>query len=671
MDLLPDNILLDIFNFLPIPCLIQAAYSCRNWYRVAMDNLLWKNLLHRHWRIPRSVPMMPGKRSWYEECRRLKDLTPTVECQVIQEHKDQVLHVSFSHNGKYFATSSKDGFIKVWSSTHPVVLRYQHDMKPEFNWKYTQYSVFNESDTLLLVSGVHFGNLSTSGEIAVFSIVDNFELQCRVINKPYDVFGTWYNDTHLVSGNLHWTGHLNSCSALWLNKATQAIESEHESVVMQWLKFNNSNASSIRTVMIANCPPDDGVTEDSCQSRTSSDKTCTSVNETSASHPDASDRENTATYRQSSRNNCEAPKQTKVNMVMSDDSVRLNGTIEYDPEYWNAESRSRISERKRRKFETSTADFPCACCDASEVVEGNNEVSVAAGNSSEHNLDHCISRIDNDVLCDDTDVNMSRQSPPVDRFEQCNSESVCDNVCLSGSSAGSDTTSSKCSILDSSVCDKLLIFTRGTLTYTPHQIGIKRIKPLESVRAETSSLSNGPVRFLLPSVEENQHGMNRPHDDVDEVIDMDGHVIGMSLSPDHKYLYVNSRPWPNNYHIENPLQPPPIAQEIDIHVIDLRRMKEVGTMLRSHKAYTANDECFFIFLDVCHEYVASGAEDKHGYIWDRHYGVCLNKFAHSDVVNSVAFNPQDSQMLVTVSDDHHIKIWRSKNQCRHLDIKVV
>ena len=115
MDLLPDNILLDIFKLLPIPSLIQAAYSCRNWYRVAMDNLLWKDLLYRRWRIPRSVPMKPGKRSWYEECRRLMYLTPTIESQVIREHKDQVLHVSFSHNGKYFATSSKDGFIKVRS----------------------------------------------------------------------------------------------------------------------------------------------------------------------------------------------------------------------------------------------------------------------------------------------------------------------------------------------------------------------------------------------------------------------------------------------------------------------------------------------------------------------------------------------------------------------------
>ncbi len=71
-----------------------------------------------------------------------------------------------------------------------------------------------------------------------------------------------------------------------------------------------------------------------------------------------------------------------------------------------------------------------------------------------------------------------------------------------------------------------------------------------------------------------------------------------------RYLYVNSRPWPKGYRIEDPTHPPPIAQEIDIHVIDLSTMSEVGTMHRSHKAYTPNNECFFIFLDVCDEYVA-------------------------------------------------------------------
>lgn len=55
-------------------------------------------------------------------------------------------------------------------------------------------------------------------------------------------------------------------------------------------------------------------------------------------------------------------------------------------------------------------------------------------------------------------------------------------------------------------------------------------------------------------------------------------------------------------------------------------------------------------------FIISGAEDRHGYLWDRHYGICLVKYPHKDVVNSVAFNPKDPSMLVTTSDDHTIKV---------------
>lgn len=73
---------------------------------------------------------------------------------------------------------------------------------------------------------------------------------------------------------------------------------------------------------------------------------------------------------------------------------------------------------------------------------------------------------------------------------------------------------------------------------------------------------------------------------------------------------------------------------------------------------------FLNLLNIIHLfYTFSGAEDKFGYLWDRHYGVCLQKFPHKDVVNSVAFHPKNPEMLVTVSDDYTVKIWRS----RHLE----
>ncbi len=37
-------------------------------------------------------------------------------------------------------------------------------------------------------------------------------------NKPYDIFGTWFNNNYLLSGNHHWLDQSTSCSVLWLNK---------------------------------------------------------------------------------------------------------------------------------------------------------------------------------------------------------------------------------------------------------------------------------------------------------------------------------------------------------------------------------------------------------------------------------------------------------------------
>ncbi|GAA6217141.1 F-box/WD repeat-containing protein 5 [Lates japonicus] len=218
---LPDSLVLEIFLRLPHDAVLRAGLTCRQWLAVSRDEFLWRELFYSYYRIPRSVPRHPAAVSWYREFKRLFDCIPCVEVQTLREHSDQVLHLAFSHRGHRFSSCSKDCTVKLWDTERPdgnISLVHSSSMR-QFNWGYTQFSQFNADDSLLLVSGVYLGpHHSSSGEIAVISL-ENYTLLSRVRNKPYDVFGCWLNETHLISGNLHWIGNMTSCSVLWLNKA--------------------------------------------------------------------------------------------------------------------------------------------------------------------------------------------------------------------------------------------------------------------------------------------------------------------------------------------------------------------------------------------------------------------------------------------------------------------
>ena len=73
---------------------------------------------------------------------------------------------------------------------------------------------------------------------------------------------------------------------------------------------------------------------------------------------------------------------------------------------------------------------------------------------------------------------------------------------------------------------------------------------------------------------------------------------------------------------------------------------------------------FYIYLDTCDSMVCSGSEDKFAYVWDRDLECLLARNQHDDVVNCVAFCPSDPEIMVSVGDDHKIKIWISHQRNR-------
>ncbi|KAI9565671.1 hypothetical protein GHT06_009463 [Daphnia sinensis] len=621
---------------LPDHDILNLSSVSQTWYRVSRDELLWKSLLKRDWNINPTIGIAPGKTSWFSEYLRLWQHTPILETEVLKGHTHQVLHVSFSHNGKYFATCSKDGYVMLWDAGYPARIKHYYDMKV-YSWKNTQFSQFNESDTLLLVSGVHFGNHSNTGEIAVFNLEEDFVIQCRMSNKPYDFFGTWYNDNYLLSGDLRWLAHLVSTSVVWLNRASQESDSEFTSIMNRMFKFYNRSASSIRSITVANCrslpqrqptssSPTPSNTSDDCSSNKSCHETGNPI-----SHPD---------------------------LPTTDTKTADHSSRKEEDVFFHKPTEGTLWPTNSGEFQSWRRDSP----------------NIAAARDDETKEE---SKNDDDDA-DDAEEDSTRSDSP---------------LTCSGAEARSQRAESEATDDDSEEVldprEKYLIFTMGSRTYTPHQIGLKRISPFtfcnridvgpslaERVaiqRQERQALEESLALGIPPRepVWQDFEAVADRFDPIDHVIDLNGHIIGMSLSPDHRYLYVNVRPWPQGCVIENPLQPPPIAQEIDIHVIDLVTLKQVGSLLRAHRSFTPNDECFFIFLDVSNNYVASGAEDKYAYIWDRHYGVVLAKFPHQDVVNAVSFNPRDPEILITASDDYTLKIWRSRHRARQLNLPLV
>ena len=78
--------------------------------------------------------------------------------------------------------------------------------------------------------------------------------------------------------------------------------------------------------------------------------------------------------------------------------------------------------------------------------------------------------------------------------------------------------------------DQLLIFTKGSQTYTPHQVGIKRMPSSASELLSQQSAHDDDI-------ETQDFGQNEDDavdDKVDETIELHGHIIGMNLSPDHR-----------------------------------------------------------------------------------------------------------------------------------------
>jgi len=252
---------------------------------------------------------------------------------------------------------------------------------------------------------------------------------------------------------------------------------------------------------------------------------------------------------------------------------------------------------------------------------------------------------DDDELCQDTVLRYRHPTADGSNYLRCLVVQPCGS--FSGAQAKAKVLSSEeqtpsdqaVSALSAS-SDLVLIFLCSNLSTTPHQLGFHRLRA-----ADLAS---------VPTISEPQ-----------EVLDMEGHIVGIALDPSGRYLHVNVRRWPQGAApvADSSL---PIAEDIQMRVLDLQEKRFLDVTYTGHKGFTSSAGAFYIYLDTSESLVASGGEDHTASIWDRGLGCRVARNKHEDVVNCVAFNPRDPETMVTVGDDFKVKVWISRRKRRQL-----
>nr|CAB3245410.1 F-box/WD repeat-containing protein 5 [Phallusia mammillata] len=648
---LPEDVLLQIFHLLTCKELGRIAQTCWRWKSISETELLWKRRFIADYKLDSDVKLMPEAKSWRAEYERLSDRAPSQELDKIEEHTDEVLHVAFSHNGMMFSTCSKDAYIKVYNADWPFETVFSSRLggtNSLFQWKYTQLSQFSPSDTQLLVSGRCAGS-NQGGEIVIYNIfAGTFTIQSRVRIVPYDVMGTWLNESHILSARAHIiTSSLQCLCEVVLNKSGQEVEYLYQSTVTRSFLFRCNNFATVSYLLVSDLskPIRQEIRNNYTSDLTSVIHAMHIKNLQQDLHKDAS--------------------KTDLNKGLLCDGCSNKGFTNQNVKRPKWSSATSLPAKSNCFSFCSKTKEDDSDVEQSELHETNGLLKSCGMNTETNSLqfiEHEPSQLRAEHLHQDVVDHTQEVELPVLYCEKCGKKVNSLFSRQKHSQIFSDIDSSSATSADDDFAGvqlpkryKLLICFTGQLVCFPHQIGIKMLK-----QEECSKLADADLGNLLSGNDHNRSALDA--DTWDHVLEMNGQCVGMTLSPCNRYLYVNVREWIGSWEAilqqnnRAPLESPQISTMIKMVVFDLITMKKVSTML----GHSAVSDVFFLHLSTNDLYVASGSEDSRGYIWDRHYNTSVSSLPHDDVVNCVAVNPRDPSMAVSVSDDKTIKIWRSK-----------
>ena len=171
------------------------------------DDIYWKRKFILDWKTDKDLELREKDMTWYSEYRRFYSISKLKPWTTLNVHKDEVLHVAFSHCGNFFSTTSKDKHVIVWSISKFSSKCISIFKKLKFiAWNFVQLSAFSENNDFLLVSGVYDSPNSSRGEVSIYTFPE-CQLLRSVLCVPFDCFGSWLNNNSFIVGHFDVLSH--------------------------------------------------------------------------------------------------------------------------------------------------------------------------------------------------------------------------------------------------------------------------------------------------------------------------------------------------------------------------------------------------------------------------------------------------------------------------------
>lgn len=194
---LPDPLLMKVFSYLDARDLTISGMVCSRWRGLSLSHYLWRRLLETAYQLHSSLD---DDRPCYKEYRRLAQLGTPRAVQVLEEHLDEVWHVTFSHDGTLLAAGGKQGRLIVWDvvDTESIKVLWQLDGRgPPVRAAELMYMEFSSNDELLLVSA----SVSRQNMLALAFVCDSRLGTVLLVVQDVFIyaFASWFNNSWFVT----------------------------------------------------------------------------------------------------------------------------------------------------------------------------------------------------------------------------------------------------------------------------------------------------------------------------------------------------------------------------------------------------------------------------------------------------------------------------------------